>query len=223
VYLLLIILAAAGIATLLVKQQQQGHYREGTSRIYKERESLLTPPELEFFNLLKKVVGKNETIFAKVRQADILETNYHQNHPAFWTWFNRISRRHVDFVLCDPETTRVHTVIEINDGLRQRANRMSRNHELRQTLGQTNIKLVEIMARAEYDEDEIRQLIYGTTHAFDEFPLIADTSPKISSESSARPVSAAAKSPERSPDDNRPKIQPEPPSIPKPEKVPSTA
>jgi hypothetical protein len=172
VYLLFILLAFACIAALVFKMQRKRGFLDWADGGYKQREFLLSSTELEFFHTLRKVVGKNETIFAKVRQADILETGYRQNHPGFWHGFNRIARRHVDFLLCDLTTSKILTVIELQDSSHKRPDRSKRDHELRQALAKTSVRLIEIRARARYAEEEIRRLVFGRGHAFHKLPLI---------------------------------------------------
>jgi Protein of unknown function (DUF2726) len=139
-----------------------------TSIHYKERTFLLTPTELDFFHALKLAVSKNETIFAKVRQADVLETNYQKSHPAFWSKFNKISQRHFDFVLCDAQTSKPLCVIEINDKSHRRGDRIRRDQEVREALKHTSIQLIEIPASSSYNPDEVRKLIYERVTYYDD-------------------------------------------------------
>jgi Protein of unknown function (DUF2726) len=134
---------------------------------YQAKKSLLTPTELEFFKVLKKVVRNNETLFAKVRQADIIETTCNVSHPMFWQRFNRISQRHVDFVICDEATSRPLTVIELNDSSHKRPDRSRRDLQLRQALREASIKLIEIPANFRYESEKIKAMVYEGVHADD--------------------------------------------------------
>lgn len=154
-----IILIAIIALLLYLKKSPE---RQGfTFQIYKEKQFLLTPTELDFFNVLKKSVVNNETVFAKVRQADIVEVVQKSKNSGFWKAFNRISQRHVDFVLCDSKTSQPLIIIELNDKSHQKQDRMKRDMELRETINDTNIKLVEIPASSSYAVNEIQTAIYG--------------------------------------------------------------
>jgi len=133
---------------------------ESFKRDYKEKDFLLTPTELEFFKTLKIVVDNNETIFAKVRQADILLPASKQNESGFWQLFNKISQRHVDFVLCDLQTSQPLTIIEINDKTHEEPNRKKKDFELQEALKHTKIRLIEIPAQTRYNPEQLRELLY---------------------------------------------------------------
>ncbi len=158
-------LSVLAVVAIILQKKKTRYFKDWTHREYREKQFLMSENEMKFFNALKKIVSTNETIFAKVRQADILEPNYTQKHPAFWSRFNRISQRHVDFVLCDKTTSRILTVIEINDKSHQRPDRVKRDWELRQALRETSIRLFEIPAKSWYDPTAIRTLIYGNENS----------------------------------------------------------
>jgi hypothetical protein len=91
---------------------------------YRARGALLSPAELSFFRVLQNAVGQSILICPKVRLADILKPTEKQNYQ---TALNRISRKHIDFVLCDPATTKVFGVVELDDKSHDRADRVTRD------------------------------------------------------------------------------------------------
>ena len=161
-----IVLALIAILYLCLKAPRKS--LESLHRDYKEKSFLLSPTEQEFFEALQKAVSINEAIFSKVRQADILETNYNKSHPKFWPTFNRISQRHVDFVLCDKKSSRILTVIEINDKSHNKTDRIKRDIELREALKNTSIQLIEIPAAMNYSVEEIKNAIYAKVSYYDD-------------------------------------------------------
>src|SRR5688572_14560184 len=70
---------------------------------YKLSDSFLTPAEASFYRVLRPAVGEAYVICPKVNLGDLFFVpRPHENRAAL----NRIDRRHVDFVLCDPENLR---------------------------------------------------------------------------------------------------------------------
>jgi hypothetical protein len=149
--------------TLTVVISAAAKSKSFTYHRYKARAFLLTPTEREFFLALKLALVKKETVFSKVRQADILEVDQAVSQH-FWQAFNKISQRHVDFVVCDPLTSKPLIVIELNDKSHARPDRVKRDVQLRLALSQTDIRLIEITAARSYSALEIRKIIYDQHH-----------------------------------------------------------
>ena len=68
---------------------------------YRLRERFLTAPEVALFRALREMAGDHYVILAKVALNDIFyivrpNENVH--------YFNKLFRKHVDFLLCDPRT-----------------------------------------------------------------------------------------------------------------------
>jgi len=151
---------------LLVKEWPIKKVFEGYN--YVEKSNLLSPPELIFFNILRKAVRDNETVFAKVRQADILEVKGEKRGTNFWKAFNKISQKHVDFVICDNKTSKPLIVIELNDKSHLRQDRIIRDTELRDALKKTSIRLVEIPVSSSFTVENIQKSIYENAAGCDD-------------------------------------------------------
>lgn len=76
------------------------------------KKDLLTPTERKFYEALIEAFGNYHTISIKTRLCDIVK-NINTND------FNRISAKHVDFVLCYRDTLKVRCVIELDDASHQ--------------------------------------------------------------------------------------------------------
>lgn len=74
-----------------------------TANIYKAKH-VLTPTEQRFYHALRSAFGDMHVILMKVRLADLIAVQ--RNQTNYQTHFNRISAKHVDFVICDPSTLR---------------------------------------------------------------------------------------------------------------------
>lgn len=70
---------------------------------YRPRESLISPTEHSFYDVLSSVVGSDLLVFAKVRVADVLGPAPGLSRGEKKRAHNAIAARQFDFVLCDPE------------------------------------------------------------------------------------------------------------------------
>ena len=93
---------------------------------FRLRDDLLSLAELSFYQVLSGVAGERVTICAKVNLADLffVATGDHRKIRAI---ANRIDRKHVDFLLCNPETMRPLAGIELDDKSHNRMHRKTRD------------------------------------------------------------------------------------------------
>jgi len=98
----------------------RGSAAEGTadeSLPYRLRDDFLSPAELSFYRVLATLIANRVVIFTKVRLADIFfVARPHENR----SYFGRISQRHVDFLLCEPNTAKPIVGIELDDSSHNR-------------------------------------------------------------------------------------------------------
>lgn len=120
------------------------------------RKSLLSPAELEFYNVLKDAIGDRFLILLKVGVRDLCEiTNREVNHAAF----NRVAAEHMDFVLCDMATLAPVVAIELDDATlypRDRAERDAFLNELFRVIG---VSLIHQRVQARYDPAAIARWV----------------------------------------------------------------
>ncbi|HEX7619381.1 MAG TPA: DUF2726 domain-containing protein [Verrucomicrobiae bacterium] len=121
---------------------------------YQTRGALLSPAELSFFRVLQSAVGQSFLICPKVRLADILKPVEKQNYQ---TALNKISRKHIDFVLCDQATTRVFGVVELDDKSHGKADRVARDAFVDNAFAAAGIQIVHFKASMLYSVEEVRQ------------------------------------------------------------------
>jgi very-short-patch-repair endonuclease len=91
---------------------------------YKLTQSLLTASEAAFYSALLLAAGRRYVVFAKVRLADLCQD---LDRWADIRAFNKVSSKHVDFVLCDATTFQPVLVVELDDRSHLRADRRSRD------------------------------------------------------------------------------------------------
>ena len=123
--------------------------------------SFLTPAERSFIGVLEQAVGSNRRVFAKVRVADVITPEKGLSRSDWQSAFNRISKKHFDYVLCDPNTLKVREVVELNDSSHKAPDRRKRDEFLRIACDSASLKLVTIKAARSYVVRDVREKIGG--------------------------------------------------------------
>jgi very-short-patch-repair endonuclease len=72
---------------------------------------------------------------------------------------NRVNRKHVDFVLCEPQYLKPMIVVELDDGSHEADERMERDALVDQVLLAAQIRIVHVPAAKGYVVNEISKLI----------------------------------------------------------------
>jgi len=81
---------------------------------YSVRDHFLSPAEHSFFMVLKSVVSDSALISIKVALGDLFSAK--SSDPSkYRIYTNKIDRKHVDFLLCDPKTVQPILGIELDD------------------------------------------------------------------------------------------------------------
>ena len=146
VFLVLIIL------TLLFKKKHPKY-------AYKKLDALFTPAERSFLGVLMKAVGEDAQVFGKVRVADVVTPEKKMSRSNWQTAFNKISRKHFDYVLCDKNDLSVLCVIELNDSSHNSKKRKARDLFLEGVCQSADLVLVQFTARATYNIQEVHNTL----------------------------------------------------------------
>jgi hypothetical protein len=132
------------------RRRQTGHSR------YLLRRYLLSQNEAAFFRVLANVLGTRYHISCKVRLADLIGC-------ADKDWSsggaNRISQKHVDFVICDARSSRIIAAVELDDSSHQRPDRRKRDDFINWLFARVNVCLLRIPARNRYAADPLRRFL----------------------------------------------------------------
>jgi Protein of unknown function (DUF2726) len=126
---------------------------------YEAVSALLSPAERSFFGVLQQAVSSDHLIFAKVRLADIVRPAQNPSRSGWQSAFNRISGKHVDFVLCDSLHLKVLVVIELDDKTHRRFDRGTRDGLVDSALADARIPVLRIPAQHTYSPTQVRQQI----------------------------------------------------------------
>ncbi|QDU94109.1 DUF2726 domain-containing protein [Lignipirellula cremea] len=119
---------------------------------YRLRDDFLSPAELSFYRILKLAVKDQATITTKVNLADIF---FAARSAESQSYRNKIDRKHVDFLLCDPTTMKPRCGIELDDSSHARRDRQERDQFVDAVFAVAGLPLVRFPARASYDANAI--------------------------------------------------------------------
>jgi hypothetical protein len=122
---------------------------------YHQVDEFISPAELNFFFNLKAVIGDSAHIFSKVKLSDL----FYAKTGDFGTnrsYNNRIDRKHVDFLLCDPKTLKPILCIELDDKSHQRADRQERDDFVNHVFEAAKLPLMHISVQRSYSQSELK-------------------------------------------------------------------
>lgn len=124
---------------------------------YFKRASLLTKSELRFYKSLHKAVLDDFEIFAMVRIADLIRVEKGSVNGR--KWLNKILAKHIDFVLCDPNSLEAVLCIELDDASHNRPDRIERDKFVNDAFDAAELPLLRIPVEPTYNAREVRDLI----------------------------------------------------------------
>ena len=129
-----------------------------TSLPFKLRDDFLSNAEISFYQVLRTVVGEQMLICPKVNLGDLffVATGDHRENRAL---ANRIDRKHVDFLLCDPKTVRPVLGIELDDKSHDRPERKTRDELVGRVFVAAGLPLVRIPVKSGYAPGDVAALI----------------------------------------------------------------
>lgn len=119
---------------------------------FRVRADFLSPAELSFYHVLQRAMNGQAIVCPKVNLADIFfvaNSDQKQSHR------NKIDRKHVDFLVCDPNTLQPLLGVELDDASHQRQNRIERDEFVNQVFAAAGLRLVRFPARASYDPNTV--------------------------------------------------------------------
>ena len=140
---LFILLAVAGFAFLLI-------LRRPLPYIINER--FLTPAENEFYFLLRENTPEEIVICPKVRLADILAVE--SENKKYMVHFNKIARKHVDFLLCDASDMQMLCAVELDDSSHDLKERKERDRFVNRAFAAAGLDIIHIPLKSEFEDED---------------------------------------------------------------------
>ncbi len=95
------VLVVVGAAALILIGHGGKEKHRGQIPFYQKRSSLLNENQRRYYDTLLQVVGDKSLVFPKVRASDLVNPPPSSPH-SFRVHWQRVQRRHVDFLICTP-------------------------------------------------------------------------------------------------------------------------
>ena len=123
---------------------------------YRQCDNFLSPAELAFFQVLYSAASSHFYVCTKVRISDLV---YVVNRRKNIGHANRIDRKHVDFVLCDPTTMDPRLAVELDDSSHQRKDRRERDELVDSVFEAAGLPILHVPWSRNYDREQLKQSI----------------------------------------------------------------
>lgn len=124
---------------------------EVESQPYKKRKYFFSVAELNFFEILKEIIGDNYYIFPKVRICDIVNSE----NKNIYSQFNKIKSKHVDFLICTKNPIISKIVIELDDGSHNYRSRRDRDKFVDEVFANSGIPIAHIKVKSFYNKEAL--------------------------------------------------------------------
>ena len=119
---------------------------------FRLRDDFLSPAEISFYHILLSAAGDRFTVCPKVNLNDIFFVSRPDQNQAAR---NRISRKHVDFLLCDSRSMRPRVGIELDDSSHAREDRQTRDALVQQVFDAAGLALLRFPAQRAYNISDV--------------------------------------------------------------------
>lgn len=127
-----------------------------------ERTYLLTPNEYNFYRRLEPIVNHyGLQILAKIRLADLIQVQKGHEKSQFYSYFNRIKAKHIDFAIADHMN--VLLLIELDDSTHGYQNRIQRDNFVNAVLKKCNYTLIRTYGNTNEIEGFLKGIVTNTT------------------------------------------------------------
>ncbi|WP_104399696.1 DUF2726 domain-containing protein [Vibrio penaeicida] len=126
---------------------------------YKKVGNLMSGPEVAFYNALITAVDNRALVFAKVHMADVLMPAPNKDKKKWLAAFNRIARKHLDFVICRPGTLEVLCIIEFDNGKELNKTKAEREKLLMHVCKTSGIPLIGANEKYAYQVGRLRKVL----------------------------------------------------------------
>lgn len=157
---------------------------------YKRQQFFLSRTENSFFHVLSLTVKDSAAICPKVNLRDIFYVpNSRDYYPR--TYWNKIDRKHVDFLLCDPGTMQPIVALELDDSSHQRSDRIRRDEFVDSVFKAAGLPLVHVSAHRSYNTRELAAELQPYLPALAEPVGTAPVKPVVAKPAATAPVAAA--------------------------------
>lgn len=120
----------------------------------------ITPAETNFYRVLSQVLGTRGIVLMQVSLGQLVYVPGSNNaNSGRTTWWNKLSRRSIDFLICNPDTLRPMLAIELDEPSHARPRRQQRDEEVEQALRACGLPLIRVVTSRSYSTKEIADCV----------------------------------------------------------------
>jgi hypothetical protein len=145
---------------------------------YRQRDDFPSAAELPFYRVLMFALDGSHLVCPKVNSGDIFFVARPNENLSYR---NKIDRKHVDFLPCDPATMKPIMGVEMDDANHARRDRQDRDEFVDQVSKAAGLPLLRVRAASSYSPqtiaDLVRQAISGRAIPDRSVAIRADTPP----------------------------------------------
>lgn len=123
---------------------------------YQSIDFLLTKAERSFYGVLCEALKNEYDIFSKVRVADIIKPASGINKSQWQKLFNKVSKKHFDFVICDKKSIKVLCTVELDDSSHNSRIRKKRDDFLLSACSSASVPFLQVVCRHSYNVEDLR-------------------------------------------------------------------
>jgi len=125
---------------------------------YIKRSSVMSKSELLFLKTLEEVIDNKFLILSKIRIADVLKVDKTGQYQV--KYFNKITMKHVDFLICDKETAKPLLAIELDGSSHLLNSRIKRDLFVDNAFESAGLRLVHIQSSKSYDKNKLNEIFF---------------------------------------------------------------
>lgn len=152
------VLVAAGIILMFIfslRRLRKRREEESEPPSYCMRDDFLSEAEFAFYVTLHTYLGEQVVICPKVNLGDLFFAAGEKERRLSLT--NKINRKHVDFLLCEPGTMRPLCGVELDDSSHLRADRIERDAFVDSVYEAAGLPLIHVPLQDGYTPEELQE------------------------------------------------------------------
>lgn len=155
-YMIVVLVIVALVLLAVLKAKLSGAPRAAKAGVYYLRKSLFSPAERSFLGVLETSLPPGVRIFGKVRLEDILGVASGLERGDRQAARNRISRKHVDFLLVRSTDLAPLAGVELDDSSHDAEDRQERDSFVDSAFASAGLPLLHVPAQKSYGTGEVK-------------------------------------------------------------------
>ena len=119
----------------------------------------VTFAEADFYRVLRSIVGDRGHILAQVALNRLLFFPGNRQTEGRASWQNKVARKSVDFVICDPQTLVPKLVIELDDSSHDSETRQRRDNEVDRLFAAAELPVLHVKCAKTYHVQSLAEQV----------------------------------------------------------------